>query len=1154
MEWNNEQLDAVRSRGQNLLVSAAAGSGKTAVLTERVRRIKADGTDLDRMLIITFTNAAAAEMRERILKDDSASVLEKYYISTFSKFAIEVYKSYYHVAGLPPGLVICDEYKQQILRAESLDEMFEELFENGDEVFLELLNRYCSPKSNDILKDMVGSLYDFIQSMPDPAAWMAEIKQKAFDPKLLFRLAADTAQEGVEQALELFFKTDAMLSGKNAGILAMPKLAEKNMADIAKLEGILEMLKTGREEAGLAALGSISYERLVPVKAEKPDYDANKDIVIKPREQGKDVIKDLKKKLGHVSPDSLEKERELLQPSLAGLCSLTEDFAALYARKKLSAGLMDFSDAEHFALRILEDPEVCRELKEKFEYIFVDEYQDSNYVQEEMIRRISRGNNVFLVGDVKQSIYKFRLAEPEIFLEKYHRFRTGDDPLSRVIDLNKNYRSKQVGIDLINKVFRRVMNMRTVGLDYDDKAALDAGSDYSGSCIYQPRLYVISMDRPEDEETVDDTIEEMKAEELEALNTARLIKEWLGKPIEFKGKERPLRYKDMAVLLRAAKSRGEVFYQTLSGQGIPVYLERGEGYFDTPEIQVLLNLLRVTDDPRQDVALLSVMHFPSVGFSASELARIRIEDKEAASYYDALISFAGQDVKDDLHAKAVGLLGQLARWRRKASALPLSDLVWQLMHESGIAAFAQALPGGQQRMANLRAMADRAESYENETAGGIGGFISYIEMITVSGKGKVDTGQVKLLTESDDVVRIMTIHKSKGLEFPLVILAGLGVKLGGRPDPVPMRMHRQLGVSMKLADAGRGLKAVPDSYRIIDDKLGNESFAEDIRVLYVAMTRARDILLMSAAVKKAEDRLRNGSPSFCSKSTVKNYLDMLLPSFPKSMVELLPYEQAMSAGDAKDPGADIRLGIEYGFTINEAELPLSFKELKARLDHSFEPSAESMQKRKFSVSEITELRRNGRLGRSDAQAETVSAAEVLPRSVPRDPKLLTGAQKGTAYHAVMENIPFVPEGKDEDSIAQFIESLRIRRMLSDAEAAAVDPARIAAFFRSELGKRAMAAEELHKEAPFMMKTELDGHDVLVQGVIDCYFMENGSLVLVDYKSNYVDRSDPEGSAKHLRENYLPQLELYKEALEGICGIKVSESYLYFFGLDDSIKL
>ncbi|MBR5731244.1 MAG: PD-(D/E)XK nuclease family protein, partial [Firmicutes bacterium] len=668
---------------------------------------------------------------------------------------------------------------------------------------------------------------------------------------------------------------------------------------------------------------------------------------------------------------------------------------------------------------------------------------------------------------------------------------------------------------------------------------------YTGPLSYKPKLYLVQK-KAEEGDAVSEEIAAMKADELEALSAARLIKEYHGKPVNSKDGDRSLRYSDMAILLRSVKGRGEVYYQTLMQQGIPVYLERGEGYFDTPEIQVFLDLIKICENPWQDVELLAVMHFPSFGFSAEELAKIRIEGKGAGrSYYSALKAFA-EGGEGPLRDKAAAFLESLGAFRKKAEALPLADFIWELMHESGIASFAQALPGGQQRIANLRAMADKAGAYESETAGGIAGFVSYIEQI--AGSGSVDTGQVKMLTEADDVVRIMTIHKSKGLEFPFVLLAGMGSKLGGQADRLPVRRHRELGASLKLADPKRGLKAVPASFRIIDDKLKQEVFAEDIRVLYVAMTRARDILLMSAAVPDPAEVAsgRQYAPP-AGRAFMKEFLSMVLPAMSASDIVPVSMEE-LTLASGESSRENIKAGIESGFAVDESRLPISMEELKARLCFSYEPARETTLKRKYSVSEILEM--------SGAQekepAPVYMGGEEDPAKLRKS--ILSAAEKGTAYHCVMEHIPVTAEGKDPAGIAAFIEDLRTRRLLTDAEAQAVDPRRIAAFFTSDIGRRAVASPQVFKEAPFVMRTEVSGREVLVQGVIDCYFREGDGFVLVDYKSNYTDRSQPAEAKERLRQRYMPQLELYKEALSGITGAEVRQTCLYLFGLDDYVDI
>ena len=1155
--WSDKQLRAIKSRGENLLVSAAAGSGKTAVLAERVRTLVDECADLDRMLIITFTNAAAAEMRQRILRRVEHDLFTRTHISTFSKLSIEIYKQYYHVIDAPPGLAICDEYKEHMYKNEVLDEMFEDLFEADDAEFKEFLRHYCSPKNNEAARDMIKDLHRFIQSMPDPEAWLDKLGSGGFiDPERMYEEASGAVKERLQLALEDLRSAARILTSPPVdGVAPMPVLAGKLSSYTGAVEAALAQLESGAKDAvkQVPELARLSPERMAATKAEKAGYELVKDKVTALRNEAKTLVKKAADLANGLSPEAINGEKELLTVQLGRLCRLTKEFIRRYSKKKLDNGLMDFSDAEHFALRILDDPDVREEFRAAYDYIFVDEYQDSNLVQEELVNRLSRGNNVFMVGDIKQSIYKFRLAEPEIFLNKYKAYRSGQAPDSALIDLNMNYRSKKPVIDCINRIFEDLMTEQTVGLEYDEASRLHAGDTYEGPFLYDPELYIVSSATEDAEEKAagDGAAQEivkLKDAELEALNAARILKEYHGKTIDKKGVEAPLKWSDMAVLLRSAKNRAETYYKTFMEMGIPAYLERGEGYFDTPEIQVFLNLLRVTDNPRQDVPLISVMHFPSFGFTAAELAEIRIAskgNKELKAYYDALMAFAqgrtceGQEA---LRNKSKAFLERLAAWRRKAAALPLADFIWELLSESGIMEFASALPNGRQREANLRSMTDRADTFEQESAGGIGDFVSYIELLASREQG-IETGQASVISEADDVVRIQTIHKSKGLEYPFVLVAGMGTRLGGNSGSPAMKLHKNLGGSLKLKDPDSGVTATPLSYKLIEMQQAREELAEEIRVLYVALTRAKDILVMSGVTSKPEEHLGR---AISSSERFTKFLNMVSPCMPARSMKTVTREELVRPEDSGG-AAEIRRGIRSGFAVDEEKLPITVEELRERLSFDFSPDPEQLLKKKYSVSEIAEISRPELHQPAGQPQKTAQPRRRVVRSG------LDAVAKGNAYHKVMQHIPFTAEGKSAEEILRFMEGLRDRNILSEEELKAVDPGRIEAFFLSELGQRAVASPELHREAPFILRTQFEGRSVVVQGVIDCYFSEGDHYVLIDYKSGYMDPDDPEEIKALLRERYAVQLRLYKEALETLAEKKVSGSYLYLFGLNDWIS-
>ena len=1135
--WTQQQQRAIDERDRNLLVSAAAGSGKTAVLSARVSELVKEGTDLESMLIITFTTAAAAVMRNRILKLVPDPLFSRTHISTFSSLALDIYREYYHVIDVPPGLAVCDEYKQNIFKNEVLDEMFEDLFESDDAEFRDFLVHNCSPKNNEAARQMILDLYTFIQSMPDPMGWLARVEAGEFlEPDLLLKEAASDAEDSLREALGCFDQAVRLLREPLIdGVDPLPRLAEKIENYSNKVRAVLELFESGDVKAAasaLAELGNTSMEVMSARKDEKPSYSRISGEVKAYRDDGKDSVKEAVELFAGSDAGSLEKENDLLLKQLKSICVFTREFAERYSKKKLAAGLMDFSDADHFALRILEDPHVCEEFRRQFEYIFVDEYQDCNYVQEELVKRICRGNNVFMVGDVKQSIYKFRLAEPGIFIQKYKDYSAGTDPHSEAIDLNMNFRSKAPVIDFVNKVFKDVMTERTVGMEYDSRSMLYGGPSAGDGPLYEPELYLISKDLTEDS-GADQEIADLKAAELEALNAAEVIKKYHGKPVPSGKGTAPLKYSDMAVLLRSAKNCADTYYKTFTDMGIPAYLAGGEGYFDTPEIQIFLNFLRITDNPAQDVPLISAMHFSGTGFSAADLAEIRLNSPAGpkSTYYEALKNFALQSsggAYEPLRQKAAAFLDRLNGWRKAAAALPLADFIWQMLSESGVADFAMALPGGRQRMANLRSMADRAEAFEQESAGGIGGFVSYMELL--ASRQSVGTGQAAVLSETDDVVRIMTVHKSKGMEFSFVLLAGMAADRDRGSDRSALRIHKDLGVSLKLKDPQTGMTAVPLSRKVIERRKKRESLAEEIRILYVALTRAKDMLVMSAAVPDSAEYARS---AVSRRNRLKSFLNMVYDCVPKSRVNLRDKESF--AGVKDDPRrAETERGIRFGFSVDESALPMDMDAVRERLSFDYSPDPEDLLKRKYSVSEIAAMTSGAHARRRSRPAGSASDA----------------VDKGNAYHKVMEHIPFVPEGKSAPEIAAFIEGLREKNILSEKEASLVDPERVAAFFVSEPGRRALASDEIHKESPFILSTKLDGRSVVVQGVIDCWFREGEDCVLLDYKSSYVDPKDPDSAKEMLAGRYAGQLELYKEALQTIGGVRVSSAYLYLFGADD----
>jgi len=903
------------------------------------------------------------------------------------------------------------------------------------------------------------------------------------------------------------------------------------------------------------------------------------------------------------------------------LYRLTEAFDGLYREKKEEKNLLDFSDIEHYALRILHKPEAAKEYREAFACIFIDEYQDSNVIQEELIGCIARENNVFMVGDVKQSIYKFRLAEPEIFLNKYELYRrnetTDDGAQGKKIDLNLNFRCKGNIIKTTNQIFEAVMTKRSTGITYDEDAALHKGLAYEGELDYPSLLHIVDVKA--DGENDDPQIAELASAEVEAMQAARLVKESIGKPIYDckKDEVRPLRKRDIVILLRGVKSYGDLYAKALTELGIESFMDNSDGYFDTLEIQIFLNLLRVVDNKRQDVALLSVLRSPVFGFTIAELAEIRAAHKDG-SYFDALQAMAEQAANPDgpwcgepwqceaarrdgaeqsgepwnraaepggeaasLAARCEAVLARLSLWQEKASFLPLAEFLQMLIEETGYGSYVGAIVGGAQRLANVNAMVDKAIQYEASSGKGLFGFIRYIEAVQ---KGKVKTGQVKMIGENDDVVRIMTIHKSKGLEFPFVLIGGLGRGFNRRKETAKVACHKDLGLGLRYVMPQQHAYQKTLIKQLIDQRLTQDDMAEEIRILYVGFTRAQDRLMLLAGTKgierfREQTALRlpeDGASAGC-------YLDLIFPWTGGESMEIQYSDRSLLSVQQREDSLrreDVLYSVREGFVDSGCD-DAQREEIQRRLSFVYRDSGRNELKTKYTVSELAfaaqqreeamqeeetmrkeevrqsgNERQDGEDRRTDAEpsgAETDWRQAFSQRPAFLEAKEMTAADRGTIYHRVMECIPFDRLWTAKE-VREFLGDMVRRELLSPEEAGLVIPSRISAFFRSSLGKRITAANKVRKEVSFNLKVEKDGQAITVQGTIDCYFLEEDGAVLVDYKSNFVDNRKEEEDVQRLIRRYRPQLLLYREAMERISGLRVKEMYLYLFSVQRAIKI
>ena len=944
VRWTPEQAEAITRRGQNLLVAAAAGSGKTAVLVERIKRlILEERCAIDHMLIVTFTNAAASEMKEKIekairkeidrvaeaLADEDAEgsaaarshaeakaeaeagvdgaacgqdgnhagkqssarressdasraalqrdlvflkrqldLLPNANISTFHAFALEVIRRFFYLIDVEPNFKICDNSRQLILRGQAMDELLEEFFEADDAAFYEFLKSYSGDRNENRFRQMIESTFDTIQSLPEPAEWLRE-KVEELNPAHGIEAFAESAvmRELWEDTVARLARAKAQLlkTTEFAALHSLEGVRELTLTDLGMAEE-LEALAAARDFDGMVSrLDGFRLKTLSKkIFAETADFDESamadvREMVEQNRAPLKSCAKDLKTAYFYDVFQSIAEDVHAGYPSACFFARALLRYGEIYAEKKREKGLLDFNDIEHNAYEILKDAEAAAFYREKFLHIFVDEYQDSNVIQEALIERLQSGRNLFTVGDIKQSIYMFRLAEPEIFRARYHRYdalaaERGEESPSLCIDLNRNFRSKTGVLDFINQVFYDAME------DYDARAALYPGDSCAERRSVKPLLYLAQTPWDEDGEA-DDELKLLRKAEKEALAAVKIIRDHLGRTIyDSKAREeRSLEKKDIVILMRGMKNYGDLFYKILTENNLPAYVDDNDGFFDTIEINTFMALLALLDNPKQDIPLLTVLRSEIFDFSVEELTAVRIAQKEG-SYYQALVSCAGENTgeacgaagaeamarsgrfaDEALREKCAAALRSLRKWSRLASLLPLDELIWELLLETGFYLAMGAMPSGSRRQANLRALVDKALAYQDSQDGSLYGFMEYIDAVK---ERKVSMGQVKMVGEDDDTIRIMTIHKSKGLEFPMVLLAGYCRKLNYTTIGKGPAVHKTLGLGFPVVHYRESWYRTSITQNVIRAKIRREEAAEEKRVLYVAMTRAKDFLCL----------------------------------------------------------------------------------------------------------------------------------------------------------------------------------------------------------------------------------------------------------------------------------------------------------------------
>ncbi len=1303
MKWTKEQFAAITQKDCNLLVAAAAGAGKTAVLVERIIQKIIDEKnpiDIDSLLVVTFTNAAATEMRERIgvaiskaIEENKESknihrqlaLLNKASITTIHSFCLEVIRNNFQSIDIDPKFRILDETEATLLKSETLNELFEEMYEDeeGNNLdFFDLLESYGSNRDDQKIQDMVLNAYSFVQSYPWPQKWLNEqVESYNLDTQIDFANTqwGKILLEAIEIRLEGLQVIVDSACKKLQFAMGLEKYLPVFNDDADTLRRLIEIFNSGIKVDEVSSESSetngypnenVSYKSINMqedhssqehrnTNTEK-DCNSNKDEhhnegskwdniyyylknvefstlprcgkdadkyiqenVKKTRDELKTYIKNLKDEVFLLKSEEIIADLNAMYPILKCVARLVLDFSDRYALKKNQRASVDFNDLEHFCLKILSEVDeggkirptkVAKAYKERYSEILVDEYQDSNLVQEIIINMISREDigtpNVFMVGDVKQSIYRFRQAKPELFLYKYNHYTSEANSLYRKILLFKNFRSRKEVVDGVNFIFKQIMSETVGELDYSEVEELNPGASYPEN-IEKDRtvggeveLHLIETVRPQDtdaelsEDEGNEDEADLDEEEIldnlqqEARMVANRIIELLqpnenGKKFSVLDKKtnkyRDIEFKDIVILLRTTKNWTEVFTEELSKSSIPTFADTGSGFFKTPEVQVVLSLLQIIDNPYQDIPLLAVLRSPIANFSTDDLAELRLADRKASLFEALNILALGQN---ESCAKAKRFLDRLAQWRDMALYMSTHKLIWQLYNETGYFSIVGAMHDGEKKQANLRVLFERSLQFESTSYKGLFNFISFIDKLKTN---KGDMGSAKILGENDNVVRLMSIHKSKGLEFPVVFLCGCGKKFNFQDMYKGVLLHQELGFGPDFVDYRKRIKYPSVPKLAIAQKLKIETLSEEMRILYVAMTRAREKLILTGAVNNIEkttnkwlSTAQSTLEKFPAHDMLKaqNYLDWICPSVLRHI-------------DSQKLREAAGIGIEYSGTqiqdeslwsiylsnqsniavlnrVEQDETPQvnalewlenkvtdeikNAEEIDRRLSWKYKYNSFTNIPSKLSV---TEIKRFFSINNEGEDSPAFTQANMKKPIFLQEKKGLSSVEKGTIMHFVMQHIDFY-----DKNIVKQIAGMVKKELITEQQAKSVDVSKIDAFIHSPICKRMLESGKIYREVPFNIELPFDElydisdssysteDKILLQGVVDCYFEEAEKIVLIDYKTDYVSN----GNIEEIKDKYTMQISYYARALELLTGLSVKERYIYLFATGELVEV
>lgn len=1240
MHFTEEQQKVIDTRDKNILVSAAAGSGKTAVLVERIikRVLDLDNPiDIDRLLVVTFTKAAALEMKERIGASISKvaeeepenehlqkqlSYIHNAQITTIHSFCSNLIKEHFNEINLDPSFRVAETGELELLKADVMAEMLEDYYEEGNEEFYKFVETYASGKKDDTLESVILELYRFAISSPWPEEWINSCIKQYESREEIENHCMNYVKGYIEEELGL-----CMENMKIAYELCSEPYGPYEYKDA--IEQNYNLIKNICEADMFNTKVEFIKEKFVQLSRK-----SMKDVDDKKKNEVKDIYSKVKTKIAYIKKNFLfEPEDEMIseilaaKPATAMLIKLTNDFLKRFALAKSEKNIIDFNDLEHMALNILYKndgqkvvkTETAYAVAEQFDEVMVDEYQDSNYVQEMLLSAVSSDdkNNLFMVGDVKQSIYRFRMARPEIFINKYKEFPLSGEGNNIRINLDKNFRSRIEVLDSINFIFNQIMSEKMGDIEYNDEHSLHLGFEYetppqSQNEFMELHLIDESMENDElEKDYSDESVQEDSESESDELSQNELdrseaeaelivakIKEMINpnNPFQVFDKEtkslRNVKYSDIAILMRATSGWGESILNVLIAEGIPAFSERSEGYFNTFEINVLINMLSILDNVRQDIPLTAVMRSPMFDFTDIELAMIRANHKNM-DMYDSIKNYIDIGTDEELKKKLTELLDKIDKYRVMVPYLSIHDLIEYVIEDTGFLEFVSAMPAGNVRKANVMMLKQKAIAYENGSYTGLFNFIRYIEKIK---KYRIEEGEASSISENDDVVRIMTIHKSKGLEFPILFIAGTGKKFNMKDTTGNFVIHQDLGIGVDYINTDKRYKAQTVIRKSIARRMKLETLGEELRVLYVALTRAREKLIIVGSVKNmgkslsewSEARLyANEKLPFDIISGAKCYLDWIVPALMRNKAskclynyieEGVPFSLPMYETDCKSE-IFIRNKAEFAYDrIKQIHIDRTNQnvlknwrcdyiynekvneQIKENLQYSYPFAADADIPSKLSVSEIKRMSHIEIPEEPEDKIELFETAkeEIIPKFMRESKDIkLAGAGRGTAYHRVLELCDLTIENS-YDKIRTMIEELLKQELIDEAERDAIDVKKISAFLNSQLSTRMANADKackLYREQPFVIgisASEVDknyspNEQILVQGIIDVYFEEDNELVIADYKTDNVS------DITELVERYRVQLDYYGRALEQITGKKVKEKIIYSIKFDDEIS-